>query len=158
MGWGCVDVSDGGRATSHIGVAQGSDLIVVQLFDPFGGPVLPFSDVNLEGGVMVAVFDVPGGGDTEGVLVIFDLFVEVGDGVVKGIDGGLVRLFPRFDGGSEGANDVDQQHDAVVVEVSLGDEGSATRGKGGPNEIRIIKHGTGMEEPEPFASGLGGMG
>jgi hypothetical protein len=57
---------------------------------------------------MAVVLNVSLRRDTEGVLVILDFFVETGDGVVEGINGSLMGLFPRLDGGSERADDVDQ--------------------------------------------------
>jgi hypothetical protein len=51
----------------------------------------------------------------EGVFISPYFFVESGDGVVKSSDGGLVGLFPRTDGGGEGADDVDKESGAVLV-------------------------------------------
>jgi hypothetical protein len=95
----------------------------------------------------------PSGGDTEGVLVIFDLFVEAGDGVVKGVDGGLVRLFPRLDGGSEGMDDVDQEGCTPVMQVALSDKGGSSWGNGRSDEVRVVKHGTRPQESKALAGG-----
>jgi hypothetical protein len=118
------------------------------LLDPFGRPIEPLSDVDLKGGIVSIVLDVPFGGNGEGVLIVLDLFVKMGDGVVEGLDGGFVHLFLRLDGGGEGADDVDQQHSAAVVEVALGKEGSTTGRDGDPHEVGVVEHWTGVDEPK----------
>jgi hypothetical protein len=99
---GSVDVRDGGGTGTEIDVAQGGNPIVVELLDPFGRLVESLANADLEHRVVTIVLDVSFWWDTEGVLVVFDLFVEVGNGVVEGGDGGLMGLFLRLDGGGEG--------------------------------------------------------
>jgi hypothetical protein len=133
-------------------------VVIVKLLDPFGGLVEPFANADLECGVVAIVFDVSLRWDTEGVFIVFDLFIEAGDGVVKGGDGSLMGLFPRLDHGGEEVDDVDEESGAAVVEISFSSEGSATWGYWFSNKVWVVEHCAGPEKSKGFTSSLGRRG
>jgi hypothetical protein len=90
-------------------------MVVVELFDPFGGPIESLADADMEHGVVAIVLNIAFGGNGEGVLVGFDLFIKAGDGIIEGGNGSLVCLFPRLDGGSEGADDINEEGGTSMV-------------------------------------------
>ena len=135
-----IHVDDGRGGGSDVGVGEAGNLEVVHLFDPLGRSIDAFCGEDLEVRVMAIVFDIAGRGSGEGLLVVQDLFLQAGKGVVEGVDCFLMVFLSLLNGFGEAFDDVGEEGDCEFSWVALEEIEGGPRGEWRALVARIVEH------------------
>ena len=152
-----VHVNDGRGSGSDVGVGKASDSEVVHLFDPFGRSIDAFCGEDLEVRVVAIVLNIAGRGNGEGLLVVQDLFLQAGKGVVEGVDCLLVVLFSLLNGLGEALDDVGEEGDREFSRVALEEVEGGPRGEWRTLVARVVEHADRVKEWRIQCGTVGGV-
>ena len=119
---------------------------VVHLLDPLSRSVDTLRGEDLEVGVVAIILDVAGRGSGEGVLVVQDLFLQAGKGVIEGVDRLLVVLFPFLDGFGEALDDVSEEGNGELSWIALKEIEGGPRGEWRALIARVVEHSNRVKE------------
>ena len=141
-----VYVDDGRGGGTDIGVGKAGDLEVVHLLDPFGQSIDALRGEDLEVRVVAIVLDVTGRGSGEGVLVVQDLFLQTGEGVIEGIDRFLVVFLPFLNGFGKAFDDIGEESNSELGRIALEEVKGGPQGEWRALVGRVVKHADRIKE------------
>ena len=116
------------------------------MLDPLGRLVNALRGEDLEVRVVAIILDVAGRGSGEGVLVMQDLFLQAGEGVVERVDRFFVVVLPFLDGLGKALDDVSEEGDGELSRIALEEIEGGPRGEWRALVARVVEHPNRVKE------------